>query len=218
MLVSAIIQYIRDRYPKVNNTTNYPDSLFITDLDLIHKEEYVKFKRLKNRYTTDSTLTTVANQLEYTFPTNCVIENISGEQIYVTIDNQDYIFEYADGDQDISTGDYYRYGSTDAKFELLRDGKAIDTAGYTITIRYYPEPTAITLATQTPDLESKYHNLLIYRLFNRMAMLGENPDATIANVWQTEYNTAYEDIKKHFEANKSKTTTTITRIKDVYGA
>ena len=217
MLVSAIIQYIRDRYPKVNNTTNYPDSLFITDLDLIHKEEYIKFKRLKNRYTTDSSITTVANQSEYTLPTNCTIENIVGNEITVTIGTEDYIFEYADGEQDISTGDYYRYGSTDLKFELLRDGKAIDTSGYTVTIKFYPEPTPLTLATQTPDLESKYHNLLIYRLFARIASIGENPDADIANYWEATYMEKYAEAEKQFQANKTKTTTTVTTIKNVYG-
>lgn len=211
MLVSAIIQYIRDRYPKVNNTTNYPDSLFITDLDLIHKEEYVKFKRLKHRYTVDKSVVTVANQLEYTLPTNCTIENI----IHLEIDGQEY--EFADGEQDISTGYYYRYGSTDLKIEILVDGEAIKTAGLPITIKFYPEPTPLTLATQTPDLESKYHNLLIYRLFARIASIGENPDADIANYWEATYMEKYAEAEKQFQANKTKTTTTVTTIKNVYG-
>lgn len=215
MLVSAIIQYIRDRYPKVASATMYPDTLFITDLELIHKEEYIKFKRLKNRPTKDSTITTVANQLEYTLPTNCSIENII--QMTVTIDSEDYIFEFADGEQDIASGDYYRYGSTDAKFELLRDEKAIDTTGYAVTIKYYPKPTAITLANQTPELDSDYHNLLIYRLFARIASIGETLDSDIANYWEMLYLERFAEAEKQFQINKTKTTTTVKTIKNVYG-
>lgn len=212
MLVSAIIQYIRERYPKVNNTTNYPDSLFITDLDLIHKEEYVKFKRLKHRYTVDQTVYTLPNQLEYTLPANCTIENI----IHLEIAGQEY--EFADGEQDISIGHYYRYGSTDTSIEIWVDGAAIkDENDLQITIKFYPEPTPLTLATQTPELESKYHNLLIYRLFARIASIGENPDADIANYWETTYMEKYAEAEKQFQANKTKTTTTVTTIKNVYG-
>ena len=44
-------------------------------------------------------------------------------------------------------------------------------------------------------------------------MTGETPDADIANIWQSEYDMAYEPIKeKRFKKNKTKTTTTIKRI------
>jgi hypothetical protein len=48
-------------------------------------------------------------------------------------------------------------------------------------------------------------------------MTGENPDAAIANTWQAEYNKAFADLIKRFNANKTKTKTTTTIIEDVYG-
>lgn len=217
MLVSQILDYAKGKFPKAANTTLFTEASMLVDLDLIHKEEYEKFMQLTNYYKTDKTLETVADQLEYTLPTNCTVENIVGSQILITIDTEDYIFGYADGEQDITDGYYYRYGSAENKIEITRDGKAIDTSGYVITIKFYPKPTAITATTQTPDINEDWHNLLCYRLINRLAMTGETPDADIANIWQSEYDMAYEPIEKRFKKNKTKTTTTIKRIQNVYG-
>lgn len=215
MLVSAILAYAKGKYPKAANTALFTEASMITDLDMIHKEEYEKFMQLTNHYKTDKTVLTVANQLEYTLPSNCFVENII--QLSIAIGTEYYIFDYADGEQDITNGNYYRYGSAENKIEVTKDGKAIDTDGYVITLKFYPTPTAITTTTQTPDINADWHNLLCYRLINRLAMSGENPDVDVANIWQSEYDMCYEPIKKRFEKNKTKTTTTIKRIQNVYG-
>lgn len=215
MQVSQILDYAKGKFPKAANTTLFTEASMIIDLDLIHKEEYEKFMQLTNYYKTEKNLGTVADQGEYTLPTNCTVDNII--QLFVTIEAEDIIFYYADGEQDISHGNYYRYGSAENKIELLRNGNPIDTNGHVITIKFYPTPTKITATTQTPDINEDWHNLLCYRLINRLAMSGENPDADVANIWQAEYDMAYEPIKKRFERNKTKTTTTIKTIKNIYG-
>lgn len=215
MTGTQILNYVKSKYPKAANTSIFTESNMLIDLDIIHKEEHIKIGKLRNRYKVDKTLTTVADQLEYTLPNNCVIENII--LLTISINDEDCIFEYADAEYDVNYGDYYRYGSDDNKIEILRDGKAIDTTDYVITIKFDPKPTKITLATQTPDLEEDYHNLLCYRLINRLASTGEDPDIDVANYWQAEYDIAFADIKKYFERKKTKVTTTVKTIKNVYG-
>jgi ribosomal protein S8 len=210
MTVNDIITWVRNAYPRATSTI-FPDSICILNLNMIHKEEYIKLRRLKNRYFVDTNTTTIADQLEYTLPNNCSIENIE----HVEIEGQEY--HMADAEEYINYGYFYRYGSADNKIEIWKNGNPIDVDNKQIIIKYFPKPSELTLTSQTPDLDSDYHNLLCYRLIQRLASLGETPDVDVANYWQSEYETMFAYIKKDFEAKKAKTTTTITTIRNVYG-
>lgn len=213
--VAQILSWVRRKYPRSADTNVFTESNMIADLDDIHKEEFVKLRKMKSYYLTDTSLTTIADTIEYTLPTLCSMPNI----IILQVENSNgdwEEFEFADGEKDTSDGDYYTYGSAENKFILTRDDEALD-AGLTIRIKYWPNPTTLTATTQTPGLDELYHPLLKYRLAQMCAVEGESPDSAIANGWQQEYNEFFKWVKDDLNEKKGKTTTTVQTVQDVYG-
>lgn len=197
--VAQIFDYAKWKYPKANNATIFPETNMLQDLDYVHKEEYIKFQRLKGQYETE-TIPTVAGQEEYDLPASCFVENIESLKVIETQEQ----YEYAGAKTDTRFGLWFSHGSTTAKVKIIQNGYPINTTGYNIEIKYYPTPSPITATTQTPELDEIAHSLLTYRLINRLASTGENPDIDVANAWQDEYDTQAPYIIKKFRMNFNK--------------
>ena len=180
------------------------DANQIIMLDHAHKELYNKIKRLKYEFSMNGDHVTIADQFSYTKPTDCDFDQIF--MIQVSQDTQANIdddtvwdtYEYASLEQDISSGHYWGRAS-DTAFCLLEDGDPIDTAGYEIRIYYYRTPNSLTATTDTPQLETQYHNLLKYKLIAMLASQGHNPDTQIADFYQRQFDEEFEAIKKNIE-------------------
>lgn len=209
---AQIITYARTVYPRATASI-FTDAFCLENLNDIHTEIFLILRRLTNNCTTDKTILTVADQAEYNLPSKCRVENIESLRLWLTNDYYEG-FDIADAQTYTRIGRYYKYGTTGAKIELLVDDNPIKTTGLVVEIRYYPIPTLISAANQTPELDEQYHHLLKYKLINRLASIGEVIDIDLANAWQQEYDNALRIVREDLSRKKNKP---ITQIKNVYG-
>lgn len=200
--VAQIIAFADRYYPN-----SVSDANCIIDLDTIHKEIYNKIIRKKNVYELYTSYT-VADQLTYTLPTDCLPENIIKIQISSdvtgSIDDNTLWQEYerATLEQDVDDG-YYWHNMSDTTIIITKDGEPIDTSNYEIRFFYYKNPTAISTTTQTPDLDAEYHDLLYYRLINALSSQGQNPDVEIADYYQKKYEERMMQIENSLAERNS---------------
>lgn len=183
MDVSEIITWADRKYPNEETTANK-----IIDLNLLHKEIYMKLKKLKHEYTEDTSDVTVEDQLEYTLPSDCSIDNIIMLEVETgdgTGEYDEYI--YAGLRDTLTSGNFYRY-SPSGKYLLTSYGEEISYDDGTIRIRYFKTPSEITASDDTPDLDSDYHILLCYALVQSLASQGHNPDTQMADYYQLKFD------------------------------
>jgi hypothetical protein len=190
--VQQILDYADRKYPNQETDANK-----IIDLDDLHKKIYVQIARLKNDYEIYET-TTVADQLTYALPSNCTIDNIITVEVSqsttITASTEWNTHDYAGLKDDIDNG--YFYGrATSSTIALTADGLPINTAGLSIRIFYYKTPNALSVVTDTPELDSDYHDLLKYGLIQSLASQGHNPDTEIADYWQNKYDEFLQEVK-----------------------
>lgn len=192
--VQQIIDYADRYYPN-----SVSDANCIIDIDTIHKSVYNKIIRMKNIYEL-ATGYTVADQLTYALPTNCLPENVIkieiSEDVTGSVDSdtvwQEYEFKTLNEEADSG----YIWGVVNSTtIIILDDGDPIDTSNYEIRYYYYPTPTALTAVGDTPDLDAEYHDLLYYGLIQALASQGQNPDTEVANYWQTKFDERMKQIE-----------------------
>ena len=192
MTGTEIFAWVDRKYPNSETSANK-----IIDLNQLHKEVYVRLKRLKHEYSTHEDIT-VADQLEYTLPTDCTIDNViaiyvaSSVDVETTTDFDEYT--YAGLKDTIDNGQHYTF-SPSGKYLLADEGEAISTAGLVIKILYFKTPTAITAVGNTPDLDAQYHMLLCYGMVQTLAAQGHNPDTEIADYYQNKYDEYFKTIE-----------------------
>lgn len=193
--VQQIIDWVDRYYPN-----SVSDANMIIDLDQLHKSIYNKIIRKKNIYK-DETSYTVADQLTYTLPTDCKPENII--KISVSDDTVGNIdsdtewtkYEYATHDREIDDGTYWGIVNENTII-LSDDGEAIDTSNYEIKYLYFPSPPTLSAVSDTPDLDSEYHDLLKYGLTQMVASQGQNPDTEVADYYQKKFDERFAEIEK----------------------
>lgn len=192
-IVQQIIDFADRKYNNQETSANK-----IIDLDGIHKDVYVKIARLKNDYEIYEA-DTIADQLTYSLPSNCTIDNIItikvSQSTTITASTEWDTHEYAALTDNVDTG-YYYSRATDSVFALVKDGAAINTAGLSIRIFYYKTPNALSAVADTPELDSDYHDLLKYALIQTLASQGQNPDTEVADYWQKKYDEFMQDVKE----------------------
>jgi hypothetical protein len=71
---------------------------------------------------------------------------------------------------------------------LFKDGLPLQTTDLVIRLYYYRTPTYLTTITETPEIDSKYHNLFKYGLIQNIACIGDNPEPLIADYWQRKFD------------------------------
>jgi len=190
-----IINWVDRFFPNIETSANK-----LSDLNDIHKALYIKLQRLGNTITLDATQTTTSGTLSYTKPTNCTFDNIVSIKVSQTTGTPDAntvwdTFKYAGENDDVSIGSYYSKDVTDdTKIALTMDGSPISTTGLVIRNRYYARPADISSFSDTPDLDEDYHDLLKFKLAQRLAISGSNPDIDVANGWQAEYDEYLRDV------------------------
>lgn len=185
MTAQEIINYADLKHYNVETDANK-----VIYLNKIQKEIFTKLQRLSHQYTVDTTsVTTVADQAEYDFPTGVRIEDVEKIEV-ATSDGSDYdLYTYAGVEDEITSRKVYQRGSTSAKFYLYDDEDAISYGSATVRIYYYPRPTEITSGdlSVTPDLDEEYHNLLCYALIVELCNQGDNPDYAKSDYYQAKY-------------------------------
>jgi hypothetical protein len=186
------VDYAKRKCPSLETDAN-----LVIDLNDIHTELFVKLKRLSAQYE-QYEASTVADQPAYTLPTGCKFENIIKVQVGTSSENTDYDeYKYAPIVTDIAAGNFYVQG-TEGTYFLFQDELAINEAGRSIRIFYYPRPTEFTSSDMTvvPDLDEDYHNYLKYRLIAEIASQGNNPRTQIADYWQRKADEFLADITR----------------------
>lgn len=211
MTGTEIIAWVDRKYPNQESTANK-----VIDLNQIHKEVYIRLKRLKHEYEEYEDLT-VANQLEYTLPTDCTIDNIISIQVSespdITTSTTFNEYTYAGLKDTIDNGYHYTF-SPDGKYLLSDYGDAIDTSGKLIKILYYETPVAITAASDTPELDSQYHMLLCYGLVQTLAAQGHNPDVEIADYYQQKFDEYFVTIENDLSDKFNSAPTNYNQVKE----
>jgi hypothetical protein len=191
--VQQIIDYADRKFPNAETDANK-----IIDLDDLHKKAYVQIARLKNDYEIYET-ETIADQLTYSLPSNCTIDNIIAVKVSqsatITTSSEWDTYEYAGLNDKIDNG-YYYARATSSTIALTKDGIPINTSGLSIRIFYYKTPAALSAVGDTPELDSDYHDLLKCGLIQTLASQGHNPDTEIADYWQKKYDEFIEEVKE----------------------
>jgi hypothetical protein len=214
----ATVQNIIDRA-----ATIYPTSRSAADqilsLARIQRRLYTRLGLDSEQYTTDESDVTVADQEEYDLPSDCQIFNIVNMTIEVeTVESSgeydEYKFRAFDEISVDSTGNYFTRGSTSSKYFIYESGEIIDDNDRTIRIRYYPDPTIIDSADDTPTLSSMYHDYFIYMLAAENAACGTDPDVELANYWRSEAEEYYNEMKYRILDNFNNTDTRSTGAKE----
>lgn len=214
--VQQIIDYADRKYPNQETDANK-----ILDLDDIHTEIYVKIARLKNDIVNGDAGTTTAGKLTYALPYNCTIDNIVAIKVSqsatVTSTTEWDTFEYAGLKSDIDSGCYYGR-DTSTTYVLTKDGAAINTTGLQIMVYYYRKPTALAEVTDTPELDSDYHNLLKYALIQSLSSQGQSPDTEIADYWQRKANEFLAEVENNLLKRYNKAPTVrYTTVREEWG-
>jgi hypothetical protein len=211
--VQQIINYTDRKYPNSETDTNKT-----SDLDSLHKKIYVKLARLKNEYEIYETQT-IANQLTYSLPSNCTIDNIISIRVStsttITSSTEWDEYEYAGLNDDITVGYWYGDAGND-KIALTDYDRPITTADLSIRIFYYRTPNALTATTDTPELDSNYHDLLKYGLIQELASQGHNPDTEIADYWQSKFDEFMKEVENNLSEKYNKTPTQSNQVEEYW--
>jgi hypothetical protein len=193
--VQQILDDVQFEMPHSNT-----DARMIRELSKVHDNVFIRLNRLKNE-TIPYTDITIADQLTYNLPSNCRIDNIAlmkiGDTVTVSANTIWYEVPYIGLLDDNSDG-YYHTKIANNKYALTLDGKAITTAGLPIRIFYYKTPAALTLVTETPELDEIYHELLVHELAHVVARAGHNPDDDKANFHKAVADEMYAAIEENY--------------------
>lgn len=204
--ISQILVYVDRKYHNQETVANK-----VSDLNDIHKEIFVKIARLKNEYEIYETQT-IANQLTYSLPTNCTIDNIVTVKVSqtttITASTKWDNYEYAGLNEDATTGNYYG-DAGNQKIALLKDGRPIVTAGLSVRIFYYKRPNTLsaTNLSTIPELDEDYHNLLKYGLIQELASQGHDSDTEIADYWQAKFDEFMKQVEENLSDRYNKAST-----------
>lgn len=163
----------------------------------------------------DETLVTIADDDSYAFPTG--LEDVSqivaldiGSQATPTT-RHDYN-KYVQGNRDeipVGSKCYFQLvSSTGAKSLGIYPVPQI--AGLPIRIRFNKKLTALSVTDQSesPDFDSRFHDLLVWFACHMLATMGASPDALQADMFMQKFDDGLVELwkVKMIEAKKSKNT------------
>jgi hypothetical protein len=174
----------------------------VKDLQDIHLDIYLKLQRLSNTFEIEE-MDSVADQLEYDLPTGVEIENII-ELLVSTNESTDEYETYSyRGTKDSNIMGRYYGRAEEGKIFIRNDQQALRFDDLVIKIKYYKTPTALSVSTltQVPDLDSKYHDLLKYKIVSEIASQGHDPNIEVANYWRSRYDEKLRTVLSDLEIN-----------------
>ena len=215
--VSQIISFVNRKYPNAETDANK-----VSDLNDIHKRVYVKIAKLKNEYEIYET-TTIANQLTYSLPSDCSIDNIIALKVSqsttITASTEWDEYEFAGLNDDTTTGYWYGDGGNNL-IALLKDDLPISTAGLSIRLFYWKRPNALSSANMsaTPELDEDYHDVLKFQLVSELASQGQSPDTEIADFWQRKADEFLAEVEENLKERYNKAPTVrYTTVREEWG-
>jgi hypothetical protein len=174
--------------------TALSDTDLLEDLNMIQDEIYLDlnvygcgFGYPKIHQITTTTTT------EYGLPEDCRIENITDVEISTVPAGSEFKPMDYYGLRELPM--YLQHWSKGTTFGTIKITPDTTAEGYLIKIRYSPSPVSLTLLSQTPSLDERYHNLYRYALVQVIASKGDNPDTEIANYYEQEYLNMLEKVK-----------------------
>lgn len=153
---------------------------------------------------------TVADQLSYLltdFSSYLKLENVVKVQVsepdYGDItDTSNWItFQQAGVNDYIDIGDYWQEYLNNTKIALTRDGIPISSSDKQINIWHYPKPETLSQTSDTPEINSDYHDLLEYKLISMIAARKE--DNELQNYWELEYKERLQEVIKDLSMKNS---------------
>lgn len=209
--VSQIISYATLIYPRTADISNANNIIILNQL-----MDEINNRLLRVRWENEPyEMYSISGQASYSLPTDCNPENVI--KVLVSQDTSGNIdentewedFEYVGilDNTSIDFGNYYTFLNN--MVFLFKNGLPLQTTNLVIRLFYYREPTYMASTTDTPDVESKYHNLFKYGLIQNVACIGDNPDTDIADYWQKKFDEemqiALRNLQDKFDSTPLKT-------------
>lgn len=188
-------------------------------LSRICQRLYIRLGRNSNQYKS-STDVTVSSQTEYNLASDCKIENIVNMTIQVETTASSSEFEdykYLSQDEISDYENYFTRSNTAGKYYLYESGEAITVSGREIIINYYPANTKFDDSdlTVTPDLDSQYHDYLVYMLTSENCACGDNPSVELADYWRREADEYFLEIKNRIDTGLNAASTYSSEAKEM---
>lgn len=215
--IQQICDYADRKYP---NSETYANK--VSDLNDIHKRVYVKIAKLKNELEIYETQT-IADQLTYTLPSDCSIDNLISVKVSqttaITASTEWDDYEFAGVNDDTTSGYWYGDGGN-GLIALLKDDLPIATAGLSIRLFYWKRPNALSSSdmSATPELDEDYHDALKFQLVSELASQGQSPDTEIADFWQRKADEFLAEVEENLlDRYKKAPTVRYTTVREEWG-
>jgi hypothetical protein len=189
--VQEIVNYVNRKYPNQETDANK-----VADLDMIHKDVYLRIRRLSNDFVIYEDIT-IAGQTFYNLPSSIRIEDVVRIDVETGVNSDNYdTFEYAGVKDEVSGRQVYMRGES-GTYALMDDEEPIAAGGKNIMLYYYPRPSDLSSSNMTaiPALDVDYHSILKYLLIVELANQGHNPDTEIADYWQKKADEKMREIE-----------------------
>jgi hypothetical protein len=209
--LQQIIDFLNRKYPSHGES----NANIVLDLDRIHKDVYMRLRRLSNDYKTHD-IDTIADQRDYALPTTFKIEDVNKVEVSLDEDGTQWeSYEYR-GVADIDINGRYYGRAKDGKIFIIKDTRAITADNLIIRLYYFPRPVDLTTVSlaQVPELDVDYHDLLNFGIVQEMASQGHNPDIEIANYYQQKFDEKLQTIKSDISGKLSKAPLRIPQVKE----
>jgi hypothetical protein len=193
-----IINFLNRKYPNHGES----NANIVNDLQDIHLDIYLKMQRLSNTFEIEE-IDSVANQLEYELPDEIKVENIIQLLVSTNTEGTEFDkYEYR-GIADVNVYGRYFGRASEGKIFIRENGQALRFDDLTIKIYYYRVPEELTDddLDQVPELDTRYHDLLKYKIIHEIASQGHNPNTDIANFWLGKYNEKMKTVMSDLENN-----------------
>lgn len=198
MTLAEILQKIDARYPNAVSISDKIHYLNLAQYDI---------SKFFGRYIEDITsLTTVATQERYDYPTNLGdISDIIMLEISTTAtpaEDSDYV-EHSLGsmvDKSRSGNVYYDAFQTVGGVRQIGIFPIPDTTGYIFRIRYLKPFAELvqTDLTAEPEFDVRYHDALISYACYKIAASTSFPDETMANIFSSEWESSLDEIYRFY--------------------
>lgn len=188
--ISEIVQYSTLMYPRVADISTENQIIILNQL-----MDEINNKLLRVRWENDPyEISSIANYANYGLPEDCdpsniiqilVSEDISTNLSVSTIWNE---YKYVGLIDNVNMDSGYYYMLQDDDLYIFKDGLPLQTTNLVIRLSYYRTPTYILAIGDTPEVDSRYHNLFKYGLIQNVACIGDNPEPAIADYWQNKFD------------------------------
>lgn len=190
--LATLLKLTDDMYPNAVSVENKIDFMNMAQSELARK---------LGNIVEDSSLTTIADQEMYDFPSGITdiseILSLAIADMLLPIDRYNYTeYKISRADQNPATANSYFQimdSEGDKKFVLY---PTPSITGYTIVIRYRKRLTPLSAAKLNvePEFDERHHHILSLFCCHMICSIGSSPDAYQSDMFMQKYQSALDEL------------------------